>query len=85
MKQIDCYFPGIHPGILPNEADPDGYCSPKVDFNTNGGYVFFLSNKSYGYVVDGDNYAVYITRESGYLLFTEEEFTSFFVKRESGH
>ena len=85
MKQVNCYFPGIHPGILPNKEEPDGYCSPKEDFNTNGGDVYFLSDELYGYVVDGSNYRVYITRESGYLYFTEEEFTSFFVKKRSGH
>ena len=85
MKQIDCYFPGIHPGILPNEAEPDGYCSPKESFEVNGGYVVFLSDKLYGYIVGGTNYIVYITKESGYLIFTEEEFNSFFVKKGSGH
>lgn len=86
MKQINCYFPGIHPGILPNKEEPEGYCSPKESFTTNGGDVYFLSDELYGFFVDTDgNYTVYITEESGHLLFTEEEFNSFFVKKESGH
>ena len=86
MKQVNCYFPGINPGILPNEVAPEGYCSPKESFDTNGGDVYFLDDKLYGFSVDiYGNYRVYITEESGYLHFTEEEFTSFFVKKGSGH
>ena len=86
MKQINRCFPGIHPGILPNEAEPEGYCSPKEDISINDGYGHFISNKLYGYIHENDGkYTVYITRSSGLICFTEEEFTSFFVKKGSGH
>ena len=45
-----------------------------------------LKNVDKGVVIEFYvKYTVYITRSSGLICFTEEEFTSFFVKKGSGH